>query len=127
MKLFRDIRGASALEFGLVLPAITTFIIGIAQVGYLLWIDNLLHYSVDAAARCGAVGSTTYPCYGSGTANMTTTAKALFGMAVATVPAGTFAANTACTGSGLSGSYTVNVLLAKPVTVTAKSCYPTYS
>jgi len=127
MRLLKDIAGATAMEFALVFPAVVAILIGVSQVSYLLWIDNLLHYSVQAAARCAAVGSTTYPCYGSSTANMTSTANALFGMAMDSIPAGTFAANSSCTGSGLEASYTVAVLLIHPVTITAKSCYPSYS
>src|SRR6266403_1526355 len=123
MRFFKDKSGATALEFALVFPAVITFIIGIAQVGYLLWIDNLLHYSVETAARCSAVGSTTYPCAGS---DMATAAKNLFQQAVAltNIPISTFTALSPCSGSGLQGSYTVTFLLVAPVTVTANSCYP---
>jgi Flp pilus assembly protein TadG len=131
MTLFSDRGGAAALELGLVFPAFVAFIIGIAQVAYLLWIDNLLHYSVEAAARCGAVASTTYPCPNPddrSTTAMSTAAKNLFTMAmpINSIPNGTFAANTSCAGSGLLGSYTVHVLLVIPVNVTAKSCFPNY-
>jgi len=129
MQFFKNNSGATALEFALVFPAVIAFIIGIAQVGYLLWIDNLLHYSLETASRCSAVGSTTYPCAGSGTTNMTTAAKNLFSMAVATsdIPSGTFFAYTCSGGSGLQASFTVRVLLVAPVTVTANSCYPNFS
>lgn len=125
-RFLRDTSGAAALEFGLAFPPFITLILGVLQVGYLLWIDGLLHYSVEEAARCSAIGSTTYPCAGSGASNMVTTADSLFGMAVATIPKGTFGANSACTGSGLAASYSVNFLLAAPVTVHASSCYPNY-
>jgi len=129
MRFFKDKSGATALEFALVFPAVITFIIGIAQVGYLLWIDNLLHYSVQTAARCSAISSTTFPCAGSGTTNMATAAKNLFKQAVAlsAIPSGTFTALSPCSGSGLQASYAVRVLLVVPVTVTAKSCYPNFS
>lgn len=126
MRFFNDKSGATALEFALVFPAVIAFVIGIAQVGYLLWIDNLLHYSVETAARCSAVGSTTYPCVGN---DMVTAAENLFKQAVAVtnIPNGTFTALSPCNGSGLQGSYTVSVLLVVPVTVTANSCYPNFS
>jgi|SRR5579859_256141 len=127
MTFAKDTAGAAALEFGLVLPAFVAVILGIMQVAYLLWIDNLLHYAVNGAARCGAVGSTVYPCAGSGATNMISTADALFGMAVASIPAGTFVANSACSGSGLTARYTVTFLLVAPVTLGASSCYPNYS
>jgi Flp pilus assembly protein TadG len=126
MRFFKDNKGAAALEFALVFPAVITFIIGIAQVGYLLWIDNLLHYSVETATRCSAIGSTTFPCAGS---DMVTAAKNLFKQAVAVtdIPSGTFTALSPCSGSGLQGSYTVAFLLVVPVTVTANSCYPNFT
>jgi hypothetical protein len=133
MRFLKNNSGAAGLEFALVLPAVIAFLTGIAQVGYILWIDNLLHYSVQTATRCGAVngpsGPYTYPCAGPGTANMTTAAKNLFQQAVAfsAIPAGTFTALSPCSGSGLQGTYTVSFLLAVPVTVTAKSCYPNFS
>jgi hypothetical protein len=65
-----------------------------------LRIGNLLHYTVDAAARCLAVGSTTYPC----SANMQNTANALFAIGNATF------ANNACSGTGLSSTYDVSIL-----------------
>ncbi len=134
MRFLKNNSGATALEFALVFPAVIAFIIGIAQVGYLLWIDNLLHYSVETASRCNAVGSTTFPCAGSGTTNMSTAATNLFSQAVAltNIPSGTFSAYTtaACSQpsfSGLQASFTVRVLLVIPVTVTANSCYPNFS
>jgi Flp pilus assembly protein TadG len=129
VRFFKNNSGTTALEFALVFPAVIAFILGVAQIGYLLWIDNLLHYSVETASRCSAVGSTTFPCAGSGTANMATTATNLFSMAVATseIPSGTFSDYVCGGGSGLQASFTVNFLLVVPVTVTANSCYPNFS
>jgi Flp pilus assembly protein TadG len=126
LRLLKDRSGAAALEFGLAFLPFITLILGILQVGYLLWIDGLLHYAVNEAARCGAVGSTTYPCAGSGVGNMVTAADSLFGMAVAPIPNGTFGNNSNCTGSGLTGSYSIRFLLARPVTINVSSCYPNY-
>jgi Flp pilus assembly protein TadG len=132
MKLIRNDSGATALEFALVAPVFFTFIIGILQFGYVLWIDNLLHYSVDVAARCSAVGSITPPC--SNPPNMIDTANAVFGTAHS--PAPIFIANPSCGGSGLSATggkvgnvdvgYTVSFLKIVNLNLTANSCYPTY-
>jgi Flp pilus assembly protein TadG len=134
MKFFSNNSGATALEFALVAPVFFTLIIGVLQFGYVIWIDNILHYSVDVAARCGAVGSTTPPCQGSGVANMQSTANAVFGAAY--TPAPIFIANPSCTGSGLSAtggkvgnvyvSYTVSFLKIVNLRLPADSCYPTY-
>lgn len=127
LRFLRDTSGAAALEFSVAFLPFITLILGVMQVSYLLWIDGLLHYAVEEAARCSAVGSTTYPCAGSGASNMVTTADSLFGMAVAAIPNGTFGANSSCTGSGLTASYSITFLLTMPVTLHASSCYPNYS
>src|SRR4051794_21353423 len=54
MKFFRDNRGATLVEFALVTLPVFVFILGIMQTAWIVWIDNSLQVSVDAAARCGA-------------------------------------------------------------------------
>jgi Flp pilus assembly protein TadG len=126
MNLFKDNRGATAVEFALVALPVLFFILGIIQVGYVVWVDNLLHISVNTAARCGAIQSTTSPCAGSGSANMITTANTVFrplsGATFSTSNNGTCIADG---GAGLTGTYRINFLLAVNLTLTAKSCYPT--
>jgi Flp pilus assembly protein TadG len=138
MKVFRNTRGAAAVEFALVaLPAIG-FIIAIVQFGWIVWADNLLHISVDTASRCGAIGSTTSPCDGPGPVNggsltnMIGTANAVF----QPLTGATFTDNTGCSvdagsglqASGLVGAYNISIglgVFAMNVSVTAQSCYPT--
>jgi len=124
-KLFRDSRGGAMVEFALVALPVLVFLGGIMQTGWVVWVDNLLQVSVDAAARCGAVNSTTSPCAGGTTANMISTANQVFGP----MSGASFSANTSgcSTGTGLIGTYTMNFLFVINLTVTAKSCYPTVS
>ena len=103
MKFLKNCNGASAVEFALVIWPIALFIFGVVQTAYIVWVDNLLHYSVNAAARCGAIGSTTYPCYGGTLGNMQSTANALFA-----IGSPTLVANASCSGSGLTGTYNVS-------------------
>ena len=122
MNLFRNNRGAAAVEFALAALPVMLFILGIMQTGWILWIDNLLRVSVDAAARCGAVStSTTLPCYGLGLANMRSTANLVFGP----LSGATFSNNSSCGGAGLIGTYPVTIVFVVNLTLTAKSCYPT--
>jgi len=123
MKLFRNNRGAAAVEFALVALPVMLFILGIMQTAWIVWIDNLLQVSVNTAARCGAVNSITLPCTGGTTANMITTANKVFGP----LSGATFSANgSSCsTGTGLVGTYKVSIVFVVNLTVTAKSCYPT--
>jgi hypothetical protein len=133
MHLFKNNRGSTAVEFALVALPVLVFILGIMQTAYIVWIDNLLHISVDAAARCGAVGSTTLPCLSGGTtlANMQSTANLVFCERAGCVSGATFSLNNAsCSadgGSGLIGTYNVTIVFVVNLTLTAKSCYPTIS
>ena len=121
-KFFRDNRGAAMVEYSLVALPVVLFIFGIIQVSWIIWIGNTLTVSVDAAARCGAVQSTTSPCAGSGSTGMITTANKVFGLGGAS-----FSANTCANGVGLIGTYTISLLFVTDLTLTAKSCYPTVS
>lgn len=51
----RSRRGAAAIEYGLILPILLLFIIGILDIGRLLWNLTTLNRAVEAAARCGAI------------------------------------------------------------------------
>jgi len=51
----RSRRGAAAIEYGLILPMLLLFVIGILDVGRLLWNLTTLNRAVEAAARCGAI------------------------------------------------------------------------
>jgi hypothetical protein len=139
MSFFRNNRGATAVEFALVSLPVMGFIIGIIQFGWIVWVDNLLHISVDTASRCGAIGSLTSPCDGAGPrviggsiTNMITTANTVF----QPLTGATFTDNSSCSvdagstlqGSGLVGTYHISIGLggfAMNLTLTAQSCYPT--
>ena len=119
--LFKNNRGATAVEFALVALPMLWFILGIMQIGYLVWVANLLHVSVDEAARWGGIKSMTAPCAGT---DMVSAAKAVF----APLSGATFTANTCSAGSiGVIGTYTASIAGIKrfTLTFTAKSCYPT--
>ena len=49
-----DDSGATAVEFGLIAPALFGFLVGALGLGFVLWLQNALDYSVTAAARCAA-------------------------------------------------------------------------
>jgi hypothetical protein len=123
MKLLRNNRGTAVVEFALVALPVLLFILGIMQTAWIVWVDNLLQISVNAAARCGGVGSTTLPCYGGGTGNMIQTANLVFGP----LSGATFSANSSscASGTGLVGTYQISFVFVLNMTVTAKSCYPT--
>jgi Flp pilus assembly protein TadG len=140
MNFFKNNRGAAAVEFALVALPVMGFIIGIILFAWAVWVDNLLHISVDTASRCGAIGSTTSPCDGAGpvnggsTANLISTAITMF--RPLTPDATTFKDNTDCSvdvgtglqGTGLKGSYQISIglgVFSMNLIITADSCYPT--
>lgn len=51
-------RGVAAIEYALIVPALLTFMLGIMDVGRLMWTYSTLYRAVEAAARCGAVNVT---------------------------------------------------------------------
>jgi Flp pilus assembly protein TadG len=120
MKLSRNTRGATAVEFALVALPVLLFILGIMQTGYIVWIDNLLHVSVDTGARCAAVNSTTSPCNGT---DAITPAETVFGW-----NSGATFGSSNCTadgGTGVTGTSKITIVFVVNLTLTAKSCYPT--
>src|SRR5690349_7869400 len=50
--LARSRSGHAAVEVGFIASAMLMFILGIAEVGRVMWLQNALDYSVVEAARC---------------------------------------------------------------------------
>jgi Flp pilus assembly protein TadG len=116
----RDTTGSPAVEFGLLLPALLTFVFGIAEGGRLLWTVNALHYSVQEAARCASINRTT--C-GSATQIQTFAA----GRSGAGFASSVFTATVAGCGNRVSASYTMPLnipFMAHSISLSAQSCYP---
>lgn len=119
-RFVRDDAGNPAVEFGLLLPALLTFVFGIAEGGRLLWTVNALHYSVQEAARCASVNATT--C---GTPSQIQTFAA--GRAGAGFASSVFTATVTSCGHRVSASYTMPLnipFMAHSISLTAQSCYP---
>jgi Flp pilus assembly protein TadG len=121
MKFFKNNRGAAAVELALAALPVMLFILGIIQTAWILWVDNLLHVSVNTAARCTGVNSSTPPCTGHTLLQMKATATTVF----APLSGATFSNNPSCGGTGLIGTYHVSIVFVVNLTLTAKSCYPT--
>jgi len=56
--LARDRRGGPVIEFAMAAPALFLFLFGIIELGYALWIQNALDYSVATASRCASLNGT---------------------------------------------------------------------
>jgi Flp pilus assembly protein TadG len=49
--------GVVAIEFAIIFPVAMLLVLGLAEFGRALWYQSTLDYSVQSAARCGAVNS----------------------------------------------------------------------
>jgi len=123
--------GTVAIEYGVVLPVLLLFTLGIMDAGRLLWTDITLSRAAEAAARCGAVNTATcpaasIPAYAAGQA-----------WGVSGVTAANFTTSTPACGVQVVGSYVYTFFVpwfpqfssAAPfggatVTLTATACYP---
>ena len=129
MKLASNDRGSTALEFAIVAPIWVTFVIGIVQAGMLLWVDNMLHDVVDAAARCTAIHSI---C--TDQASMQNYAMQITGFSPGFFwSASDFHLNDANAGTCPNGSSQVSInfsyrfLYVAPIPLSAISCYPNWT
>lgn len=56
-RFFRDSRGASAVEFALILPALIAVIVLVIEGNRLLWTKQAIQEAASQTARCIAIGS----------------------------------------------------------------------
>lgn len=120
--LLRACDAAAAVEAALLLPVFLTFIFGICEFGRALWTQSALQYAVEAAARCGAVDTTT--C-GSTSQIQSYAASAVNGL---TIPSADFNVTAPSCGTQVSISYAFTLavpqLIPWSMTLTAQSCHP---
>ena len=60
-RLWTDRSGASAVEFGLVVPIFVMLVFGAISLAFLAFAASSLNYAVQDAARCAAVNKTLCP------------------------------------------------------------------
>src|ERR1700722_5865930 len=90
----KDRRAAAAVELALAMPPLPLFIFGIIEVGYALWVQNALDYSVATAARCASLNGNA--CQPSGGNSQVTTYAANQSGANVTSTAFTYTPGAAC-------------------------------
>lgn len=54
-RIWRDVRGASAVEFGITAPIFLMMVFGIIEGGRVLWTQVALQHATEMAARCAAI------------------------------------------------------------------------
>lgn len=124
--LFRNCRGAAAVEAAICLPVLMVALLGIIDFGRALWAQNALHYSVEEAARCGVVNAASTCNSPSATASF---AAGRSGLPVASTVF-TATPNSTCgseAGYQVSASYALPLFtpLFPSITLQAQSCFPT--
>jgi Flp pilus assembly protein TadG len=144
--LVRACRGATAVEFALVLPMFLMLVFGSIEFGRLLWTRQALQEAAIAGARCMAIaqGSTQHSsCASSGSYSAATTKSYIQSVATGwglTVPTSGISLNNAASCGGTSGFSQVTLtstftsvvpklvrLAAGGTTLTAIACYPNNS
>jgi hypothetical protein len=113
--------GATVVEFALVGGLFLGLILGVIEVGRLLWTLNALHYGAQQAARCAAVNST---LCGSNSLLQAWAA----GIGGSTLPGSAFSLNTAAAcGMQVTASYSMQLYIPyvnMNPTLTATACFP---
>ena len=118
--LVRSPSGSAAIEMAFVAPAMLMFILGVGEVGRVLWLQNALDYSVVEAARC--ISNSPGTC-----ANASQTKTFAAGQSGAGFAAAVFTVTTAGCGNQVSASFPVVLeipFLTLSTTLTSSACYP---
>ena len=120
--------GSTALEYGLLLPALIMMVFGSMDVGRLLWTYTTLHRAEQASARCAAVMPSV--C---GTAQQVAS-RAISEAWGLPVTAGMFSLQTQSCGARVTASYSFSLLvpwLGAPeegppntISLSVSACYP---
>jgi Flp pilus assembly protein TadG len=119
--LISDRRGATAVEFALILPPFLLLLLGVVEFGRALWTQSALHFAVEEAARCATVDATNCA-----TATQVQTFAVSRAAGVGLTNA-VFTLTTPACGNQVAASYPFPFVLANMfpnVTLTARSCFP---
>jgi Flp pilus assembly protein TadG len=118
--ILRDLRGSTGSEFALILAPLVLLLFGILEFGRVLYYQNALHYSVQAAARCASIDTTT--C-----SSTTQTQSYAAGISAAGFDSSVFTATAPACGNNVAASYPMTLLIPfvnVSLTLTANYCYP---
>jgi Flp pilus assembly protein TadG len=130
-------RGAAAVQFALLIPAMVLIVFAIVQMGQMAYAEVAMHWAVQQASRCSVIAEQyTTPPAGDPAVSCTTEAKtqtyaaALFKPSLSSL---SFVANLDQTNSPNNckklvgqGNYSVQIMwVSFTVPIKATSCYPT--
>lgn len=112
--------GNASIEMALSLPALLMFVLGIIEMGRMLWVQSALNFSVAEAARCASNSPSTCGT----TSQIQNFAASRSGENFAT---SVFTFTAASCGNQVSASYPISLSIPYvpiSVTLTAEACYP---
>jgi hypothetical protein len=122
LRVLKDTRGTTVIEFGLTAPIFFMMVMGIILFGMAVWVQVGLQHGAEMAARCATVDKT---ICGNSAAIQTYAAQKTFGV---NPPPSTFSFTNSACGNEVTASYTFNFLTSyfptSFVTLTAGSCFP---
>ena len=120
LRLWGDRGGATALEFGLVLPPFVMLILGVINTAQLAHAVSSMNFAVEEAARCSAVNEVVCP---SAVATETFAASKYLGPAISPVFDAT---DTGCGNTvTATANFELNVAFGVwNIPITAEACYP---
>ena len=113
--------GSTAIQLAFIAPAMLMFILGIMEVGRVMWLQNALNYSVVEAARC--ISNSPSTC---GSASQTQSFAA--SQSGAGFASSVFTVTTAACGNKVTATYPVTLdipYVNLSTTLTSQACYPT--
>lgn len=114
--------GAVTIEYALILPVLLVMVLGIIDVGRLLWTQTTLERAVEAASRCAAINTT---LCGTTAKIQNYAVTQAYGLTVTT---SVFTVSTPVCGVTVQASFPFRLIvpwLARTsLTLTATSCYP---
>ena len=118
----RSSGGAVAIEYAIILPALLVMVLGIIDVGRLLWNQTTLDRAVEAAARCAAINAT---LCGTAVQIQAYAVDQAFGL---NVTAATFTVSKPACGQTVEASMPFQLVIpwlaSSTLTLTATGCYP---
>jgi Flp pilus assembly protein TadG len=119
--LAKNQSGNTAVSLAFIAPSMLTFILGIMEVGRVLWLQNALDYSVVEAARC--LSNSPNTCASASQAQSFAASEAGAGFT-----ASVFTVTSASCGNKVTASYAVSLDIPYvnwSTTLTSEACYPT--
>lgn len=113
--------GNALVEFALIAPVLLLVLFGTIEAGRALWLQNALHYAVQAAARCASINTTTCSNLGTIQYYAASVSGAQFDTSVFSW------SGAASCGNQVYASYPMSLYIpyvGATVTLTAQACFP---